>query len=366
MMTDHRVAQQQELVVIHKELFEEAESLFACGKWQPASELYEEIVKLNDEGTVTDEIVMCYFRIFYMTSETKPGNTEEMLRFIPFRYRLPNELRLEALYLLARTYAVLDRWDEVRQYTAEMLIQVEPFFKKQNEGKYRRRPPFRRSLVAYYGQGLLMMSEAYESELAYSEARECLEDCFHLPIIYEALPEDILEAERLSLLAKGRLLALELKTGKLNRLPQLVSLMEEYSHLRLEGLIASLMAANKFGFSLDPTLEEMIHHFSEFPPAFMLCGENQIRERDQYSRMYYQSAEYWLDRGLLTQGASQLLRSIKISLYLKNQHRLLASLTLFEKHRQHIPDIISVEIIKQCQERTKEATLRFPWKQMLL
>ncbi|WMT38865.1 hypothetical protein RE628_15060 [Paenibacillus sp. D2_2] len=365
MTTDHRVSQKQELAVTHKELFEEAESLFARGKWQPASELYEKIVKLNDERTVTDEIVICYFRIFYMTSETKPGNTEEMLRFIPFRYRLPYEHTLEGLYLLARAYAVLDRWDEVRQYAAEMMKQVELFFKKQNDNKFRNRPPFRRSIVAYYGQGLLMMSEAYESEMAYSEARECLEDGFHLPLIYDALPEDILEAECLSLLVKGRLLALELKTCELNRLPQLASLIEEYPHLRLEGLIGSLIAANKYGFSLDHNLEEMLHHFTE-TPAFMICGENQIRERDQYSRMYYQSAVYWLDRGELMRGASQLLRSIKISLYLKNQHRLLASLTMFEKHRQHIPDIISVEIIKQCQERTKEATLRFPWKQMLL
>jgi len=366
MMTDHRVSLKNEQAVTHKELFEKAESLFAHGKWQPATELYEEIVKLNDEGTVTDEIVMCYFRIFYMTNETKPGNTEEMLRFIPFRYRLPNEHKLEGLYLLARSYAVLDRWDEVRQYATEMLMYVEPLLKKQNESMYRRRLVYRRSIVAYYGEGLMMMSEAYESEMAYSEARECLESCFHMPLFNDALPEDIVEVERISLLAKGRLLALELKTGQLDRLPQLVFLMEEYPQLRLEGLIAYLIAANKYGFALDPTLEDMLHHFTDFPPVSMLYGENHIRERDLYSQVYYQSAVYWLDRGSQKRGASQLLRSIKISLSLKNQHRLIACLTLFEKHRHHIPDIISVEIMKHCQKRKKEDKLRFPWKEMLL
>lgn len=366
MVTIHGVSPGQERSVPHKELFEKAESLFACGLWQPATELYEKIISMSDDRVVTDELIMSYFRIFYMTSESQPGNTGEMLRFIPFRHRLRDEYGLEGLYLLARNYAVLDRWDEVRQYVAEMLTRAESLFKKQNGNWFRRRLPFRRSLASYYGQALLLMSEAYESEEAYAEARECLERCFALPQIHDALPEDKLEAERFSLLAKGRLLGLELKNGQLDRLPQLVDLMNEYPLLRIDGLTALLVAANKYEFSFDPCLKDMLYRFADSSPAFMLSGENQIRDRDRYSRMYYQCAVYWLNGGECIQGATQLLRSIKLNLYLKNYHQLLACLTLYEKHIHHIPDTISADIMKQCEERSKEVKVRFPWKQMLL
>lgn len=366
MVTDHRVSPGQERTMPHKELFEKAESLFACGIWRPATELYEKIISMSDDIVVMDEVIMSYFRIFYMTSETQPGNTGEMLRFIPFRHRLREEYVLEGLYLLARNYAVLDRWDEVRQYVAEMLTRAESLFKKQNGNWFRRKLPFRRSIVSYYGQGLLLMSEAYEYEEAYAETRECLERCFALSQIYDALPEDKLEAERFSLLAKGRLLGLELKNGQLDHLPQLVDLMNEYPLLRLDGLTALLIAANRYDFSFDPSLKDMLNRFVNSSPAFMLSGENQIRDRDRYSRMYYQCAVYWLNRGECTQGATQLLRSIKLNLYLKNHHQLLACLRLYEKHIHHIPDTISADIMKQCEERSKEAEVRFPWKQMLL
>ncbi|NWL89726.1 hypothetical protein DMN77_19445 [Paenibacillus sp. 79R4] len=367
MVTDRGISSGEERAMPYQELFEKAESLFANGMWQPATELYEKIISMSDDDRiVTDEVVMSYFRIFYMTSETQSGNSEEMLRFIPFRHRLRDEYVLEGLYLLARSYAVLDRWDEARQYIAEMLTRAESLQRKLNGHRFRRRLPFRRSLTNYYGHALLMMSEGYEFEGAYAEAREYLERCFVLPQIHDALPEDKLEAERFSLLAQGRLLGLEVKNGHLERLPQLVDLMNEYPLLRVEGLTASLMAANKYKFSFDPDLKDMLYRFADSYPAFSLSGENQIRDRDRYSRMYYQCAVYWLNEGEHTQGALQLLRSIKLSLYLKNQHQLLASLMLYEKHLPHIPETISADIMKLCEERAKEVKVRFPWKQMLL
>lgn len=365
MMAERGDSSKQEQDLLQKQLFQKAESFFANGMWSPATELYEEIIEMNNEHDVSDEQLMSYFRMFYISCQIEPGNTEELLRFIPFRHRLEDIYVLEGLYLLSRTYAILDRWEEARQYASELLKWLEPLCSKRGWSRFRRRPAYKRSPAAYYGRGLLIIAESYKNEELYADAREWLERCTGLTERFGA-NSDKVEAQYYVLLARMRVLALDIVTGDLSQMPQLAALMGEYPQLTLDGLSGALQAANKYGFPLEDDLEQGLQLFTDSNPSFMLYDWGQHTLRCQYGRFYYQCAAYWLRRGELQRGAEELLRSLKISLHLRNQYLMLQCLTLYEKHHASLPDMLGDEIRRLCQSRTKESKLRFPWRQMLL
>ncbi|AWX58795.1 XRE family transcriptional regulator [Brevibacillus brevis] len=299
-------------------LFALAEQLYEKGQLKESVPFYEYVIE-NEKDSYSEHFVMSQYRLFRVVLGTNAEeNWENVIRFSPYRNRLPENYQLDALYQLAKICFALQKWERSEQYADELRLLADTVYRHELERMKRNKKgeslKTERHLVYYYGLGHLYKSVSLEMQGLYEEAKKYVQVYADLGW-FELLDEDgRKEVERFKVWAKANSYTLEVLSGN-------TSIIEEYADYLdslptnevLAGLNAIMKSANTYHFCVDEILERFasqIAIFDQFTEAIGL---------DRHLRFRYQMAIYEFGKGRMERGIEETIYCLSLA-DLTNRH----------------------------------------------
>ncbi|MFK4472268.1 tetratricopeptide (TPR) repeat protein [Paenibacillus sp. RC73] len=322
-------------------IFALAEELYEEGKLQEAVPFYECVIE-NEKYQHSERLAISHYKLFVASiGQDLERNLESVLRFIPYRNRLPENYHLDALLKLANIYFSLHQWKEVERYADELrnlatIVYKNEIQKRKNVGKFRLLET-ERPLVVYYGQGYLLKGNALELQGMYEKAMEYIEGYADLSW-FEGLDElGLEEVELLKLWAEANKLNLKVLMGEKGSLPLYVNFLKANPLEVLPGLLTIVESAIKHNFCIDTILFDFSDEIKGFNDSFSLdSGYYQLAPTvDRYADLHYKLAIYYFSNDKIYQGLDCILESLKFYKNINNKTKFVECVALFEKFRKN-------------------------------
>ncbi|NRR03677.1 helix-turn-helix domain-containing protein [Brevibacillus sp. RS1.1] len=315
-------------------LFLVAEQLYESGKQKESVPFYQAVVDSEKDGH-SDQFVMSQYRLFRAALGTNSEeNGEAVIRFSPYRNRLPENYQLDALFQLARVCFALQKWKKSEQYADELRFLAETIYihelDRLKRNKKREHLETERHFVFYYGIGHLFKGLALEMQGLYEQAKTYVQGYADLSW-FELLDEvGHKEVEKFSVWAKANMYTLEVLSGN-------TSILEEYADYLdslptneiLAGLISIMKSANTYHFCVDEILERFSEHIASFDQFTEAIG------LDRHLRFRYQAAFYEFSKGRIESGIDEALYCLSLADLVSRYEDALKCVALFEKYRQY-------------------------------
>ncbi|GED56956.1 hypothetical protein BFO01nite_10880 [Brevibacillus formosus] len=309
-------------------LFALAEQLYEKGQRKESVPFYNYVIE-NEKDSYSDHFVMSQYRLFRVVLGTNAEeNWENVIRFSPYRNRLPENYQLDALFQLAKICFALQKWERSEQYADELRLLADTVYRHELDRMKRKKKgeslKTERHLVYYYGLGHLYKSVSLEMQGLYEEAKKYVQVYADLGW-FELLDEDgRKEVERFKVWAKANSYTLEVLSGN-------TSIIEEYADYLdnlptnevLAGLNAIMKSANTYHFCVDEILERFasqIASFDQFTEAIGL---------DRHLRFRYQMAIYEFGKGRMERGIEETIYCLSLADLLNRHDEALTYITLF-------------------------------------
>ncbi|UFJ41486.1 helix-turn-helix transcriptional regulator [Brevibacillus humidisoli] len=317
-------------------LFAVGEQLYEAGK-RKESTLFYRLVIDNEKDNHSDRYLISQYRLFRASLGTDvEENWKAVIRFEPYRNRLPEGYRLDGLLQLANTCYALKKWEYVFKFANELqklsTLVYRNELRKRKSKRAREALNTERHLVVYYGQGYLMKGLALENLGRYEEARQCVEEYADLSW-FEPLDEiGKKEVEKFRLRAVANRYTLDMLMGKTDILPDYIDFLSENPKEILPGLITIIKSANQYNFTVDHILRqfsEHIKHFEEQQDAIKISERLQFR---------YQLAVYLIKKGNILEGLDHTVMCINLSDATRDYDSFKRCVALFWVYRQHATD----------------------------
>ncbi|MNI32037.1 hypothetical protein D3C73_859350 [compost metagenome] len=331
-------------------IWEIAEFFFSNGKLRTATALYEGIVTFSEQFD-TGKLAMCQFRLWQLALRNNFGDPYASLRFAPFRHRLPKAYALEGLLLLAKNHAVRDRWEEAEKYADELYAVVITGCHNRRKHRLKQRHIPQYSLITYYGEACLLKAAALEQQERYLESMEWIKKSTVLSRFEELDEQGRMEAERFRVLALGSRFCIEVKQGNRQIIAEYAAFLQEHESEVLRGLVALLISANTYDYSIDQLLSSFADlELQPVPPM----GENGMEQyyfvRRRYIQYCYHYADYYFRRSCYDPGAEFMFRALELAIVERNYVVVLQCTILFEKHREHFTSGQTAQYEQLCEK----------------
>ncbi|XOK60969.1 helix-turn-helix domain-containing protein [Paenibacillus elgii] len=305
-------------------IFSVAEKLYQKGRNKESERFYQLVVD-NVKDNFSEMLSMSHYRLFSITQGTDAEkNWKAVIRFDPFRNRLPEHARLDALLRLTRVCFTLQKWNEVEGY-ADELIELSIMLCSQDITT-------ERHLVYYYGIGLLFKGVVLEKRGLYDQAKKCVHSYANLEW-WEPLDESgKKEIELLGTMAKANLYTLEVLSGNQGIINEYSDYLAGLNRLNdiVAGLIAIIKSANTYRFNVDHVLSRFsgsIERFDSFNHDLILS--------DRHLRFRYHKAIYEFRNGRAQPGINETLHCLSLANEMRRYEYSFYCVSLFEKHREN-------------------------------
>ncbi|MEJ8547927.1 helix-turn-helix domain-containing protein [Brevibacillus borstelensis] len=317
-------------------LFSVAEQLFENGKRKESIPFYQFVVD-SEKDSYSNHFVMAQYRLFRAAlGKNSEENWKAVIRFEPYRKRLPENYQLDALLHLANTCFALHQWRDVEKYADELremalIIYEDELRKKQNKKTYE---PVNteRHLVVYYGQGYLLKSAALEKQGLYEQAKQYVQGYADLSWL-ELLDETgYSEVRKFQLWAKANTYTLEILMGNVGVMDEYLYFLTKNPPEILPALITIIESANKHGFMVDHIMDrfsEEIKHFTHYRDPLNI---------DRNFRFRYGLAIYRFHNGQYLTGITETLQAMILSIVKNSEKDFLRCVTTFEAYRKYATD----------------------------
>ncbi|MCP3776587.1 helix-turn-helix transcriptional regulator [Paenibacillus sp. MZ04-78.2] len=306
-------------------IFAAAEKLFHMGK-QKESERFYEIVVENAKDSFSEMLAVSHYRLFTVMQGTDAEkNWKAVIRFEPFRNRLPENYRLDALLQLAKVCYSLKKWGEVEEYAGE-LVELSTIQCCDKEIVPKRHP------VYYYGMGLLYRGAVFERQRLYEQSKKYIRSYVDLEW-FEPLDESgRKEVGQFQIWGKANLYTLEMLTGNDSMVNEYADYLESLDRLNdvVAGLNAIITSANTYEFNVD----HVLLRFSGSIARFDLFNHDPVLS-ERHLRYRYQKAIYEFNKERYENGMKETLLCISLCLDMKRYEDLARCVSLFEKHRKY-------------------------------
>lgn len=303
-------------------IFSVAEKLYQKGRRKEAERFYQLVVD-NVKDNFSEMLALSHYRLFSIIQGTDAEkNWKAVIRFDPFRNRLPEHARLDALLRLTRVCFTLQKWNEVEGY-ADELIELSIMLCSENITT-------ERHLVYYYGMGLLFKGVVLEKRGLYDQAKKCVHSYANLEW-WEPLDESgQKEVAMFKVGAKANLYTLEVLTGNEDIVDEYADYLASLNRLDdiLAGLIAIVKSANTYSFSID----HVMSRFSGSIERFDLFNNDLILS-DRHLRFRYHKAIYEFRNRRIQLGIDETLHCLSLANEMKRYEYSFLCVSLFEKHR---------------------------------
>lgn len=326
-----------------------AEELFESGRKVQAIPLYRCVVE-HEIKQHSERFAVSHYKWF--RGEISRGidlerYREAVIRFVPYRNRLPEHYQLDALLQLANTYFILQLWDKVKEMAEEMLsltllcLHLASEQKKrglQNQNSF----PTERHLVVYYGQSFLLRGNALEKQGKYEEAFAYLAQYQDLGWFDDLDDNGKREVQRLAVFAEANRLNLHILMGRFEYLLDYMDYLNEHADEKIPGLLTIIEAAIRYDENVDDALRffkdeilELVNDSLEKESRGYYSLSFQMNRRIQ---LLYGLAVYHLHQGLIAAGLDYLLWALRQTLASSNVHLSVACAAWFEKYREQASD----------------------------
>ncbi|MED1916532.1 helix-turn-helix transcriptional regulator [Bacillus thuringiensis] len=315
-------------------LFLVAEQLYESGKQKESVPFYQAVVDSEKDGH-SDQFVRSQYRLFRAALGTNSEeNGEAVIRFSPYRNRLPENYQLDALFQLARVCFALQKWKKSEQYADELRFLAETVYihelDRVKRNKKSELPETERHLVFYYAIGHLFKGAALEMQGLYEQAKPYVLGYADLGW-FELLDEvGHQEVEKFRVWAKANLYTLEVLSGNTSIIEEYADYLESLpTNEVLAGLISIMKSANTYQFCVDEILERFSSHISSFGQFKEAIG------LDRHLQFRYQTAIYEFDKGRIERGIEETLLCLALADLMNRYEDTLKCVVLFEEYRQY-------------------------------
>lgn len=335
-----------------KILFSVAEQLFEKGKWKESLPFYLLVID-NEKDSYANHFVMSQYRLF---RAAEGMNAEEkfkaVIRFEPYRRRLPENHQLDALLHLAKICYTLRRWEDVGKYADELrelaTIVYEDELRRRRINKPSELPKTERPLILYYGQGYLLKAVALKNMGKYEEAKMYTNGYADLSWFEIRDPESEAEVEKYRLWALANSYTLSMAMGNIEVLPDYLAFLSQNPKEILPGLVTIIKAANEFDFPIESVLER----FSEDIEGF--GNDEGVIEKTHHLHFRYHLAVYLFKKGKYSEGLDEILRCLALTNASKDFDYFKSCIGLFWSHLRHASDVQKTIFQRVVDERSEE------------
>lgn len=317
-------------------LFSVAEQLFERGRRKEAVPFYKFVID-NEKDSHSDQFVMSQYRLFRaMLGTNAEENWKAVIRFEPYRKRLPENVQLDALLQLANVCYSLHKWKDVVKYADELqelsMIVYKDELRRRKSTKASEPLRTERHLVVYYGQGFLLKGLALENLGMHIEAKRYVESYADLGWFQLLDETGQAEVQKFQLWATANMYTLDILMGNTDIIPEYIQFLSNHPYEILSGLTTLVKAANEFGFSIDSILDQFSESIDRFEDRKDAIG---ISEHIHFRK---QMAVYQFKRGQFVKGLNETLQCLGLSDMVKDYDKLKRCAALFWIHLQHATD----------------------------
>lgn len=241
-------------------VFDLAEELVLNGQLEQSVPFYTCVIE-NERQQHAERLAISQYRLFRaQLSEDIERNKSAVTLFYPYRDRIPDHLRLDALLQMANVYYTVQEWDLMEQVTDEMSILVHRVYEEECKKMDQQGADYvplstERHLVVYYGQSYLMKSiymeytGRFEEGLTYIGGYIDLSDFKYLDDIGKQ------EVQKFKIIGQANQYNLRLLLGQIECLYEYADFIEPYPTEWLPSLLIMLTAANEHNLVINEILE---------------------------------------------------------------------------------------------------------------
>lgn len=314
-------------------LFSVAEQLFESGKHKESVPYYNLVIE-NEKDCHTDRFAISQYRLFRaLQGIDAEENWKAVIRFEPYRNRLPESYQLDGLLHLRKACFMLQKWKEVEKYADELralaMRVYQEELRKRKSGKPFEPLKTERHLVVYYGQGFLAKGVALQMQGLYEEAKKYIQG--YADLDWFELLDDVgrREVERFKLWAKANLYTCDLLLGQTHILDEYLDFLEKNPDELRAGLLTVMEAACKYDIDIDHVLERYSKEMRRF------CEHQDQVNITRFINFCYYKAEYELKKGRINQALKEILCCLNLADRLKDHQAFKRCAALFWELRHH-------------------------------
>jgi hypothetical protein len=317
-------------------IYDTAGLMYEEGYLAEASILYECVAE-SEKYCHSERLAMSQYRIFLIACRLQDRATDAAIRFIPYRFRLPEDCVMDGLLNLAEQFAAAGRWDDAYRYAVELeelALAMSPFCDGSTERRMRSDTTGEERIPAvYYARSQLLKGSVLVELGELEGARRCMAVCRDMSEVKNSSGGANPAVRMLKTIAEGKLLELDLLEGCRGTLSPYVEFLRHHPQEAEEGVCNILRAAVEHHYNVDEELFEfsqLIHGgwMTESRGIFPETGR--MRKR---ARLYYYYALYLIAGKKYKEGFEFLLHSVRCARECGMQDIMLQCMFLYEEHR---------------------------------
>lgn len=314
-------------------LFLVGERLFEAGKGRESIPFYKLVIE-NEKDSHSERFSLSQYRLF---RATLGANAEEnwmaVIRFDPYRNRLPENYQLDGLLQLANVSFVLQRWRDMERYADELRSLASKVYKhevrRRKSAKTCEPLKTERHLVVYYGQGFLLKGAALQMQGLYEEAKKYVHGYADLDWFEFLDDTGRMEVEKFKTWAIANRYTYDLLMGTTQILPGYLDFLDKHPAEIPAGLMTIMEAASKYDLSIDPILERYSAEIKRFYDY-----KDQVNIGRHY-HFRYNKVVYELKHSRISRAIDEILCCLDLADRLKDQQAFKQSAALFWEYRHY-------------------------------
>lgn len=317
-------------------LFTIAEDFFQQGKFAASIILYESVA-VGEKKQHSERLALCQYRIFMAKQgENQQKNHQAATQFEPFVERLDEIDQLDALRDLANTYRSLRLFNKLEELIPVLESKAEIQYSL-NEKREKRK---KSKMPLFFYRALPHLLRACVSE-AIGDYKQALQHTYaysDLSWVKEKDKETQYWMDRFKEWAQANTYVNKLLSGDVSTLPEYVAYIESKKDELLLALLNIIEAANRFDINVDHILQKFeieIKSLAEQHKDERVYTKQFISER--FARYLNELADYYLRKGMYTNGFKYLISSLEKSSIIKINSKscIIKSVELFERYNKY-------------------------------
>ncbi|WP_010346264.1 helix-turn-helix domain-containing protein [Paenibacillus peoriae] len=335
-------------------LFDIAEALFAQERHAAALLLYESVAE-GEKYQHSERLAFCQYRLFTIQiGNDQSLNLKAATLFEPFVERLDEIDQLDALKDLTNVYRSLRLWDRLdttaRKMRNKAEIQYSMKYQQNKRERDKSEKKLSRPLFVYITYADLLCASVYEAKGDYEQALQCTYAYANLDWV---LDTDEGTQHWVSLFkdwSEGNIYTYKLLSGDLSVLNDYVNYIaaspDETEKEMVTKLLNVMMAANQYNIDVDDILlnfKTKIDFFAQQNPSADMYTQQVIPE--QFARLGYELAYYYLYRGMYNVGFKHLMYAMLKSHIINNETYFINCMGLFLHFRMNVAPETKVQFL---------------------
>ncbi|AWB46942.1 transcriptional regulator [Paenibacillus sp. CAA11] len=330
-------------------LFGIAETLFAQGRHAAALLIYENVAEV-EKYQHSERLALCQYRIFTIKiGDNQSQNLRIATVFEVYVERLDEIDQLDALKDLANVYRSLRKWDKVDELARRMRAKAEIQNSLQHQRKRRTRENEKKTkgpLFGYIAYADLLCASVCEAHGDYQRALQYTYSYADLDWVKETDEETRHWIELFQQWAEGNIMVNKLLSGDINVLQDYAEYIAT-SKVDIEmvtKLLNVMLAANRFQLDVTHILKRFESEINLLTQQGQSSSDMYTKQviPEQFARLGYELAYYYLHRGNYNDGFKQLMYAMAAYHILNNETYYINCIGLFEHFRAHAaPDTIA-------------------------